>query len=621
MLIKNIGFDIDGTLMDELSYSVETFLELYYETYHKKYSGLIDTSKYELKDRFPDCDSDFIERFIPYYWNKYIREASFRPYVKDLFIKLKQIGCTIHIVTARQPHNGNTLDDVEGYTKSRFEEAGIPVDEFHIGIEEKDSVVAGNAIELLVEDSVEQAIKVSQKIPVFIFDTPYNLSAKGKNIWRINTYEPNAFIENLKYALDHVDNWDVEYDYSESTEEEKGMDITISENGIICFNKKNLTTKNISFVIPFGNDRDSSFAEKLATRISNSYIIRLDLIETPVESINPEENELLYAVLQRYKNKKVDLLNPDSTAAYRLKCEIIERLLTEASSRKNKNFIFFGIQSMMLKRDVTEKYKDNTIFITGASKKDHDTCVHNKYRKDYNPWILMEDLTDVSTQVRKWKIIAGTAPKELPTFVNRQNTTSEGIDMVHLLPGEKPYNVQELESKLSLNTYLLGDCHLSTKDHAKTDRIIAAINRTVGPDKILLFLGDFDGKKGTSSIDLVRDFLKKLRCKNVYLILGNNDQYEIDDYIKLGFRSITDMVTFQESPNRKVILTHCPYPVERDEVNIHGHIHGSRTYWNMDWKQHFDVWDEDFIPITIGRCLEILDNDEYVAHSENHPIY
>ena len=75
---------------------------------------------------------------------------------------------------------------------------------------------------------------------------------------------------------------------------------------------------------------------------------------------------------------------------------------------------------------------------------------------------------------------------------------------------------------------------------------------------------------------------------------------------------------YQPSPATKVILTHCPYPVNMDEVNIHGHIHGSHIYWNVDWRNHYDVWDEGFNPITIRECLDILERNEYKAKTEIH---
>ena len=618
MNIKDIGFDIDGTLIDELSYNIEWFLQKYYETYGQKYTGRIDVSKYCAVDRFPDCDKDFLETFKNHYWEDYLKNAPFRPYVKELFIKLKQMGVTIHIVTARSEGDGRSYDDVVELTKARFIEEGIPVDAWHIGFSEKDSIVKGNGIELLVEDSPEMILKVSEKIPVFVMNTSYNTLIRGKNIWRISSYEPNSFIDNLKYAKDHEDNWGIEYDYNESADK-AGLDFEISETGRVCFNPAGIMKRNIIFAIPFGNGNNDSFAQSLSKKIENCIVVQLNKLEDDIKTI---DDELLLTMIKKFNPSKVDLSDPNDTKGYIIKCKIIEELLSYASSKKKNNFIFFGVQSMMLKRDILEMYKENTIFVSGCSEKSCKTIINSKYRSGYsNPWIVLEDLTEVATQIRKWKIIAGTAPKELSEYINRQTTTSEGVDMVRLLPGEKPYNVHALESALSMNTYILGDCHLSVKDTVKTNRIITAINNTCKATDTLVFVGDFDGKKGTGSYELTKKFIDKLKCKNVYLILGNNDPYTIEDYVKIGFKTVTDMVIFKESPEREIIITHCPYPVERDQINIHGHIHGSRCYWNMDWHQHYDVWDEDFVPIKIRDCIYILDNDLYQAHSENHSTH
>ena len=235
MIISNIGFDIDGTLTNELEASINNFLEFYQKHYGEKYSGKIDMSKYELKERFPDCrDNEFMELFTSWHWEKYIRETPFRPFVKDLFLKLKQMGIKIHIVTARNSSGVKyTEDEIETITKGRFEECGIPVDEYHIGFYYKENVISGAGIELLVEDSPEQIWKVSEKIPVFVMDTPYNRDVRGKNIWRIHHFNPIIFIENLKYTMNHVDNWDLEYTFESGPEKRQGIEYEISEPGVV----------------------------------------------------------------------------------------------------------------------------------------------------------------------------------------------------------------------------------------------------------------------------------------------------------------------------------------------------------------------------------------------------
>lgn len=810
-MIKHIGFDYDGTLTDELSYSVGEFLPFYKKETGKSYSGKVDLRKIPMVERFPDCDKDLMENFNKYHWAKYTRECPFRPFVKELFEKLKQLGVTIYIVSARVPNPGQTIDEVEDLIRSRFKEAGIPVDEVHAGLSEKESVCSGNGIELLVEDDPKFFLKVADKIPVFIMDNPYNHDLRGKNLWRVYDLNPAIFIENIKYAMNHLDNWEPEYVYEDvdsSTEEDgdfsskvekflkivavinegikvaekiiyeqrknaveeayrtkdskfksieeldhriyklnrssedrkgrevkrfkglfdslsgnrvdefynktelvcafvmarrkdsmfgnyqidifvspkykkyaeyftaaikfiyfpdrdgfermgklskdlrvmtegveefmeaglqervnrewkeqekqQGLEFEISKEGTICFNPPSLTKENISFVIPFRRAKEKdSFTDMLKKKLgTNTTIVRLQLLERELEKQTlTNDDELIVEAIRKKNPKHVDLTDINSTDGYIIKCEIMKFLLDYAKSHKKQKFIFDGESILMLPRDVTKKYAHHAIFVPGATEADHRMTIQSKYKKGYNPWILMEDLTEVATQIRKWKIIAGTAKKDLPTYINRQTADSDGVDIVTLLPGEAPYKPEVLESILSLDTYMLADLHLSIKDPEKTRRITNAINRTVKKNEDLLFLGDFDGKKGTGSYDLVKRFLRGLACKNIYLILGNNDPYTIEQYVKLGFLSITDKAEFQESPQRKVILTHCPYPVQRDEVNVHGHIHGSKCYWNLDWKNHYDIWDEDFVPIKIGTCLDILDRGDYKARSENHNVY
>lgn len=396
------------------------------------------------------------------------------------------------------------------------------------------------------------------------------------------------------------------------------FDIIDEKNGIVCFNKK--SKSNVIFDIPFNNPDTSGILDQ---NVKNTVFVDLRIMETDLSKQHLTEKDELIVRTIRTMNKKnmIKLEDPNSTDAYLLKCKIMVSMLRYADLNPKKTFIFYGVESMMLPRDNTKKYAQSTIYLEGVSEDSIRRIKESKYKAGMNPFILLEDLTDASTQIRKWKIIAGTAPNEIKGYINRQVTTSDGVDTVRLLPGEAAYNQNLLETVLSMDTFLVADLHLSTKDPEKTKRIINSINNKVTPKDTLVILGDLDGKKGTGSYKLTADTIKKLRCKNIYFILGNNDPYEIDDYVKIGFKAVTDLAVFKESPNKNIYLTHCPYPVENDDINIHGHIHGSRCYWNMDCRNHYDVWDEDFTPITIRECLEILDNGMYECHTEIHRNY
>ena len=223
--------------------------------------------------------------------------------------------------------------------------------------------------------------------------------------------------------------------------------------------------------------------------------------------------------------------------------------------------------------------------------------------------------------MRKWRIIAGTERNGINNFINRQNTDSDGVDYVALLKDEHPHNQLLLETILSPDTYVIGDLHLNAKDDAKNQLILRSINGTVSRDSHLLIVGDLDGKRDTSDAKYIAAFIKKINTKNIYLIVGNNDRYSIQTYINMGFRAVTDEAVYKESAMKKVYLTHCPRKIGPNEYNIHGHIHGSKCYWNVDWHNHFDVWDENYVPIKIKDCLEKIENGLYTARTEIHTGY
>lgn len=625
---KIIGFDIDGTLTDYTGQLIPAFLRFYLDRYGKPYKGRTDTTKYDFNDIFPEFHDEILRgEFFNWFFPEYVKHGKFRPYVKELFTRLKKEGWEVHIVTARgsnyKPTDSITPDQMESYTKKRFEEEGIPVDAFHIGIDEKTSVMKGAGIQILVDDSPEQLLEVSKTFPVMVVDNPFNKKVRGKNLFRINSFYPDAFIKDLNYATNHLDDWSISYEMTDNLDVAQVKEF--QDGNVVMLNAKNAKGSNIMVVFPLNNgDGNTEVSDRIVNSSKKVTVFRLNYIDNPgMLTANPRYKEgdaLVVQALKKANPKRLDLTDGESTDVYLVKCKAIKNLIQYAKSHPSKKFIFDGVQILMLSREELKPLQNYPILITGANDYTYQRIVNNKYQKDYNPFILIEDLTEVATQIRKWRIISGTTKNEIYGYINRQTTTSDGVDIVRLLKGESPYRPDVLASILSRDTYLIGDPHISTKDQEKSDRWIKGINSRVKPEDHLVILGDLDGKKGTGSFEITKKFINRIRTKNIYLILGNNDPYEIKDYVKLGFKTVTDIAEYQESPQTKVILTHCPYPVTRDEINIHGHIHGSRCYWNLDWKNHYDVWDEDGIPCTIGEALDILEQGLYKAVSENHSI-
>lgn len=121
------------------------------------------------------------------------------------------------------------------------------------------------------------------------------------------------------------------------------------------------------------------------------------------------------------------------------------------------------------------------------------------------------------------------------------------------------------------------------EEHDET--LINNINKCAGENDVIYCLGDvaFGGKQN------VYEIMKRLRCKNVHLILGNHDHHirknaivknDSGENIELHslFKSIDDLL-FKKIGNEKFVL--CHYALRTWEIGHHGsimlygHSHGS----------------------------------------------
>lgn len=105
-----------------------------------------------------------------------------------------------------------------------------------------------------------------------------------------------------------------------------------------------------------------------------------------------------------------------------------------------------------------------------------------------------------------------------------------------------------------------------------TDRLVENINKTVGPDDILLSLGDwsFGGK------DKVAEFRNRINCKNVAVLFGNHDKgvwKNRDLFIWTGH--------YTEFRYNKTLYCCSHYPKAswnesgRGSIMLHGHTHNN----------------------------------------------
>ena len=178
----------------------------------------------------------------------------------------------------------------------------------------------------------------------------------------------------------------------------------------------------------------------------------------------------------------------------------------------------------------------------------------------------------------------------------RLRMTNVGLHkVVRLQRDENPIgNKKDCLSRIDDNLWVSSDIHIS-RNFKRTEILLSQFNTKVDKDDAILFLGDLMDKH-TGNKELVANFIKSLKCKNIYLVLGNNDIWYIHEYIDMGFKYVTDKLEFVYK-DKKCIATHTPEPVTK-LLNFHGHLHGSNTYWNMSPYNHIDVFDgDDGMPI------------------------
>ena len=187
--------------------------------------------------------------------------------------------------------------------------------------------------------------------------------------------------------------------------------------------------------------------------------------------------------------------------------------------------------------------------------------------------------------------------------------TKNGVRFVQLKNDEKPYGLNELMKNISSEMFIVSDLHIGDPVDNwtdKRDKIISTINNIVGKNDKLLILGDLTAHSNTTNINDIVTTIKCLNCENLYLVLGNNDIYSIDSYVRMGFKAVVDKFIW-----RNYVFTHMPIRMHGKEINIHGHLHEEIRYENVDWHNHIRIWDDDYKPIKFKEVLRLFESGYY----------
>jgi calcineurin-like phosphoesterase family protein len=180
--------------------------------------------------------------------------------------------------------------------------------------------------------------------------------------------------------------------------------------------------------------------------------------------------------------------------------------------------------------------------------------------------------------------------------------------ILSVIENDDPYMTADYH--LFKEKLVIDDSLKAKKEESRTEKIVKLHNSKVKKDDFCFILGDIhegELREGKDLIELV-DIIKRLNGKKI-LICGNNDTQRWDFYLKAGFVFVTRSPIVTEN----YILSHEPIDikpmgVKEDYINIHGHLH-QRTYYNVDFHNHIDVYWETFDgPKRLHEFLDLYHN-------------
>jgi calcineurin-like phosphoesterase family protein len=163
----------------------------------------------------------------------------------------------------------------------------------------------------------------------------------------------------------------------------------------------------------------------------------------------------------------------------------------------------------------------------------------------------------------------------------------------------------------------------STRDFQDLDEMDAAIinniNSKVGQDDTLIHLGDV----AFGGFDKLEQFLDRLICKNIYLVLGNHDHHIKNDrsFIKDRFMSVQNYLEVNIDDENFVL---CHYPLQswhglnKGVIHLHGHVHlSAQNKWGNGKRLDVGMDGNNMQPYKITEIVHMMDRREIGSDMSN----
>ena len=225
--------------------------------------------------------------------------------------------------------------------------------------------------------------------------------------------------------------------------------------------------------------------------------------------------------------------------------------------------------------------------------------VFSKVSQNFSRYFNLYNDENKKKSVVKLLAFMVTVSKNIETILNNVSSDYKFINAT-TVPAKNLKIIKKglITSVEKINPWIGSDYHLLKEyitsdgsDVSRTENIIKMHNSVVKPDDVFLFLGDlseseFFDHNHKKVQEMIIQYCKQLNGKKI-IITGNNDTCDDSFLKKCGFIEIYRNPIITE----RHVFSHGPIETDR-MMNIHGHIHGTKSYWGIDYYNHFDVFHE-----------------------------
>jgi len=139
--------------------------------------------------------------------------------------------------------------------------------------------------------------------------------------------------------------------------------------------------------------------------------------------------------------------------------------------------------------------------------------------------------------------------------------------------------------------------------------IVNNINSKVGPNDTLIHLGDV----AFGGFEKIGEFLNRLVCKNIHLVLGNHDHHIRNnrENIQERFLSVSDYLQVRIY-DQDFVLSHYPFAswngLNKGVIHLYGHIHsGYKNKFGNGKKMDVGMDGNDMRPYKLSEIVHMMD--------------